>query len=183
MERGVDLGERVCYSKKQFPEQTIHAACATEIELDVLTGQVTVTRVDILQDVGMSINPQSDVMEIQRAFTRSMGYWLTENLVTDEESGEVISDGGKWNGPIDLLTDFRVHLWESKEMQKPVGNYSSALTWSIQPAVRYALNAARKDAGEEESFLQLDTPCYAANILLLTGNNSTKMGFKGLDEE
>ena len=35
----------------------LHAVVATEVELDVLTGEKNVTRVDLLQDVGNSTSP------------------------------------------------------------------------------------------------------------------------------
>lgn len=46
----------------------VYGVCATEVELDVLTGTHSVTRVDILEDTGISLSPEVDVGQV-RLFT------------------------------------------------------------------------------------------------------------------
>lgn len=64
----------------------------TEVEVDILTGQHQVSRVDILQDAGISLNPDIDVGQIQGAFIMGLGNWTTENMVRHEETGALMSN-------------------------------------------------------------------------------------------
>ena len=60
------------------------AACA-EVIIDTLTGEMRVTRVDILHDVGRSLNPAIDIGQIEGGFVQGMGWLTTEELVFDAE--------------------------------------------------------------------------------------------------
>ena len=49
--------------------------------VDTLTGENKVTRVDILHDVGRSLNPAVDLGQIEGGFIQGMGWLTTEELV------------------------------------------------------------------------------------------------------
>ena len=55
------------------PMYFIYSATVSEVELDVLTGEINVRRVDILEDTGTSINPEVDVGQLEGAFVMSLG--------------------------------------------------------------------------------------------------------------
>ena len=61
------------------------------MELDVLTGEITIRRVDILEDTGTSINPEVDVGQLEGAFVMSLGMWLTEQVRYDPDSGRLLT--------------------------------------------------------------------------------------------
>ncbi|KAL1494021.1 hypothetical protein ABEB36_009694 [Hypothenemus hampei] len=50
----------------------IYGVCASQVELDVLTGQYQITRLDLLQDIGEIMNPTSDIGQIEGAFTMGL---------------------------------------------------------------------------------------------------------------
>ena len=54
--------------------------------VDILTGENHVARVDILHDVGKSLNPAIDLGQIEGGFVQGMG-WLTTEELCDERSG------------------------------------------------------------------------------------------------
>ncbi|MFC6632886.1 xanthine dehydrogenase molybdopterin binding subunit [Microbulbifer taiwanensis] len=67
------------------------AACA-EVVLDTLTGEYRCTRVDILHDVGDSLNPAIDIGQIEGGFVQGMGWLTTEELVFNDD-GRLLSNG------------------------------------------------------------------------------------------
>ncbi|KAJ1392775.1 molybdopterin binding aldehyde oxidase/xanthine dehydrogenase, partial [Ochromonadaceae sp. CCMP2298] len=56
----------------------VYAACVTEIELDVLSGEVHVLASEIVYDCGQSLNPAIDCGQIEGALVMGLGYFLTE---------------------------------------------------------------------------------------------------------
>ena len=48
-----------------------------------MTGEMQVDRVDILHDVGRSLNPAIDIGQIEGGFVQGMGWLTTEELVFD----------------------------------------------------------------------------------------------------
>jgi xanthine dehydrogenase large subunit len=55
-----------------------------DVIVDVLTGEYRVERVDILHDVGRSLNPAIDIGQIEGGFIQGMGWLTTEELWWDE---------------------------------------------------------------------------------------------------
>ena len=91
------------------------AACS-EVLVDVLTGEMKVTRVDILHDVGKSLNPAIDIGQIEGGFVQGMGWLTTEELVFDAEGRLRTHAPSTYKIPCasDVPEDFRVALYESK---------------------------------------------------------------------
>lgn len=58
------------YSDNQptIQQYKIFGLCTAEVEVDILTGQNQITRVDILEDVGNSMSPLIDIGQVEGAF-------------------------------------------------------------------------------------------------------------------
>lgn len=87
--------------------------CLTEVELDVLTGNYLVNRSDILEDTGESLNPNVDIGQIEGAYMMGLGYWTSEQIVVDKDTGECLTNR-TWNykppGAKDIPIDLRIEL-------------------------------------------------------------------------
>ena len=57
-----------------------YGAAVTEVAIDLLTGENRVIAVDILHDVGRSLNPAVDAGQIEGGFIQGMG-WLTTGRI------------------------------------------------------------------------------------------------------
>ena len=58
-----------------------YGAACSEVIVDITTGEMKVTRVDIVHDVGKSLNPAVDIGQIEGGFVQGMGWLTTEELV------------------------------------------------------------------------------------------------------
>ena len=62
-----------------------YGAACSEVTIDTLTGEYRVERVDILHDVGKSLNPALDIGQIEGGFVQGMGWLTTEELWWDDK--------------------------------------------------------------------------------------------------
>ena len=69
-----------------------YGVCLSEVVVDCLTGEYKLTAVDILHDVGASINPGIDHGQIVGGFVQGMGWLCSEELKWDE-SGKLLTTG------------------------------------------------------------------------------------------
>ncbi len=68
-----------------------YGVAASEVSIDTLTGEYKVDKVDILHDVGASLNPAIDVGQIEGGFIQGMG-WLTSEELKWDQSGRLTSN-------------------------------------------------------------------------------------------
>jgi xanthine dehydrogenase large subunit len=90
------------------------AACS-EVTIDTLTGEMKVDRVDIVHDVGHSLNPAIDIGQIEGGFVQGMGWLTTEELVYDAQGRLRTHAPSTYKIPVasDVPDDFRVALYDS----------------------------------------------------------------------
>jgi xanthine dehydrogenase large subunit len=65
-------------------------AAVAEVEIDRFTGDLTVQRVDLLIDIGRSINPGVDRGQVIGGFIQGMG-WVTAECLVYNDRGELLS--------------------------------------------------------------------------------------------
>ena len=100
-EQRVSLGERGHYATPgvDFNRETgkgspflyyTNGCAAAEVLIDRLTGDVKVTRVDLLMDLGRSINPGIDRGQVIGGFVQGMG-WVTAEELKYSAKGALLS--------------------------------------------------------------------------------------------
>jgi xanthine dehydrogenase large subunit len=93
-----------------------YGAACSEVTVDTLTGEMRVDRIDILHDVGRSLNPAIDMGQIEGGFVQGMGWLTSEELVIDGKGRLLTHAPSTYKIPTasDVPSDFRVRLWNSK---------------------------------------------------------------------
>lgn len=146
-----------------------HGVALSEVEIDTLTGENTVTRVDILHDVGDSLNPAIDIGQIEGGFIQGMGWLTTEDLQWDDK-GRLASFGpANYKIPAigDTPAEFNVNLYDSANPEttvfrsKAVGEPPFMLSSSVWAAMRDAIASIT----DYRFSPQLDTPATPERIL------------------
>jgi putative selenate reductase molybdopterin-binding subunit len=118
------------------------AAQLAEVEVDVDTGQVTVTKVVTAVDCGVAINPVTASGQVEGAVSQALGYALTEELVLDDDGRAVNARFGPyWIFRADDMPETEVFLVQTMELSGPFGAKSIAEIPidSVAPAVRNAI--------------------------------------------
>ncbi|XP_053675022.1 uncharacterized protein LOC128725313 [Anopheles nili] len=178
-QQGVDLCATAFYNGVNLPGYNVWALSCAEIELDVLTGNVLLHRVDILEDAGQTINPEIEIGQIEGAFMMGIGLYLTEALIYDHTTGELLTNRS-WNyrppGAKDIPVDFRVRLLQNTilptgvQRSKATGEPAVNMSIVVLFALRYAINAARFDAKAPRQWISLGSPCTPDKIFEHLGN-------------
>jgi xanthine dehydrogenase large subunit len=143
------------------------AACAEAI-VDTLTGEYRVMRIDILHDVGKSLNPAIDLGQIEGGFVQGMGWLTTEELVFDEEGRLLTHAPSTYKIPVasDVPADFRVALFPNENREetiyrsKAVGEPPLMLANSVFCALADAIHAL-----DPSKPVPLDAPATPEAIL------------------
>ena len=92
-----------------------YGAAASEVEIDLLTGETRCIRTDIVHDCGDSLNPALDMGQIEGGFVQGMGWLTMEELYWDKD-GRLRTHAPstyKIPGSRDAPADFRVHILEN----------------------------------------------------------------------
>jgi xanthine dehydrogenase large subunit len=125
-----------------------NGAAVSEVAIDRLTGEVKLTRVDILMDIGRSINPAVDRGQVIGGFVQGLGWATTEEL-RYSDAGELLScspSNYKIPAVTDVPDDFRVAFLDAENPvnihgSKAVGEPPFVLGISVWAAVKDALRA------------------------------------------
>lgn len=67
----IDLSCKTTYNKNEMVEYTIWGCTCAEVEIDLLSGNLQLTRVDILEDCGESMSPGIDLGQVEGTFVIS----------------------------------------------------------------------------------------------------------------
>lgn len=179
--KDIDLSATFMYKAEDMPPYYVYGLSCAEVEVDFLTGNMLLKRVDILEDTGESMSPGIDIGQIEGGFVIGLGIWLTENLVYDPKTAELLTNRS-WNykppGARDIPIDFRIKLLQkshnplfvlrSKACSEPPVTMAVVASF----ALRYAIDAARRDNGFKDSdWYTLEAPISPDKIFLAAGNS------------
>jgi xanthine dehydrogenase large subunit len=159
--------DKTTLSGRPFYYFAYGAAC-TEVAIDTLTGENKVLRVDILHDVGRSINPGLDIGQIEGGFVQGMGWLTTEELVWNNAGLLTTHAPSTYKIPTagDVPEHFKVDLWDAANTEdnvggsKAVGEPPFMLAISVFEALRDAVARTRGN-----SAVQLNAPATPEQVL------------------
>ena len=127
-----------------------------EVEVDGYTGMSRVRRVDIVHDVGDSLNPGVDRGQIEGGFVQGMGWLTSEELKWDAAGRLLTHSASTYQIPAisDAPADFRVALLPFAPQKntihgsKAVGEPPLMLALSVREALRDAVAAFGEPGGQ-----------------------------------
>ncbi|CAG0884273.1 unnamed protein product [Darwinula stevensoni] len=162
-QENIDLTSKHFYTKMdELKGYDIWGLACAEVEVDILTGEKQVLRVDVMEDVGVSMSPLVDVGQVEGAFIMGMGYWLQEKMKYHPDTGKNLSNSTwEYKPPTtkDIPIDFRITFLQDAPnphgVQRSKATAEPPLCMSVCSlfAVRHAVSAARNDAGNTQPYL------------------------------
>jgi xanthine dehydrogenase/oxidase len=156
-----------------------YSVAASEVEIDVLTGEHSIIRADVVYDSGKTINAGLDYGQIEGGFVQGVGNVTCEELYYSND-GRLLADG-TWNYKIpcskSIPIEFNVYLLDyipSPDAKTPLDTYGIrsakstgepplVLASSVFFAIKHAVLAAREDAGSVDWF-ELESPATVERI-------------------
>ena len=160
----IDLGARGFYKTPgvDFNRETgrgnpflyfTQGAATAEVKIDRFTGDLVVSRVDLLMDIGRSINPGVDLWQLVGGFVQGMG-WVTAECLVYDEGGRLLSHSPttyKIPAITDVPVDFNCDFFPNDDnlhcirRSKAVGEPPLLLGVAVWAAVKQALSGVEGD--------------------------------------
>jgi xanthine dehydrogenase large subunit len=151
-----------------------YGGAMTEVEINGLTGEHRVLRIDILHDVGQSLVPSIDRGQIEGGYIQGLGWLTCEELVWDEQGTLKTHSPDTYKIPAlgEAPPDFRVQLLSKAPQDdvihgsKAVGEPPFMLAISAVTALRHAVAAfSVVQAPASKPTLELGVPCTPESVL------------------
>ncbi len=147
-----------------------YGAAVAEVAIDTLTGEHKVLAVDILHDVGRSLNAAIDIGQIEGGFIQGQGWLTTEELVFDDKGRLLTHSPATYKIPTasDRPKHFTISLWDGDNIQptihrsKAVGEPPFMLAISVFSALTAAVAACAPD---QRTIAPLNAPATPEAIL------------------
>ncbi len=148
-----------------------YGAAASEVTIDTLTGEYQVDRVDVLEDVGRSLNPAIDIGQVEGGFIQGMGWLTTEELWWDQKGQLRTHAPSTYKIPVasDVPRLFNVRLAEWSVNKEPAIGRSKAVgepPLVLGYSVVEALSMAVASVADYRIAPRLDMPATPERVLL-----------------
>jgi xanthine dehydrogenase large subunit len=156
-----------------------YGAAVSEVAIDTLTGEYRVERVDILHDVGRSLNPAIDRGQIEGGFVQGQGWLTTEELWWDERGRLRTHAPSTYKIPVasDRPRIFNVAFFDGENPEQTV-HRSKAVgepPFMLALSVLHALSDAVASVGEYRFCPRLDAPATPERILFAVEDMRTRL--------
>ncbi len=147
-----------------------YGAAVAETSVDTLTGEYRVERVDILHDVGRSLNPALDRGQIEGGFVQGQGWLTTEELWWDDKGRLRTHAPSTYKIPVasDRPRIFNVELADWSENREPTVYRSKAVgepPLMLAITVLHALSDAVASVADHKICPRLDAPATPERVL------------------
>ncbi|HYG30210.1 MAG TPA: xanthine dehydrogenase molybdopterin binding subunit [Allosphingosinicella sp.] len=147
-----------------------YGAALSEVVIDTLTGEHRVLAVDILHDVGRSLNPAIDMGQIEGGFIQGMGWLTTEELVFDARGRLLTHAPSTYKIPTanDRPARMGIAIWERGRNTEPTIHRSKAVgepPLMLAISVFSALTQAVAAAAPGKGLPKLDAPATPERVL------------------
>jgi xanthine dehydrogenase large subunit len=165
---------KIHYDRKTFSGRPFfyfaYGAAVSEVVIDTLTGENRLLAVDILHDVGASLNPALDRGQIEGGFLQGMG-WLTMEQLVWNDRGELKTHSPStykipacrdWPERFNIAFFGVANREETIHRSKAVGEPPLMLALSVFHALRNAVASA----GDGRTPPRLDAPATSEAILM-----------------
>ncbi|MEM8547055.1 MAG: molybdopterin cofactor-binding domain-containing protein, partial [Pseudomonadota bacterium] len=152
-----------------------YGAAVSEVIIDTLTGELRVTRVDIVHDCGDSLNPAIDLGQIEGGFIQGMGWLTTEHLWWDDHGSLRTHAPATYKIPAcsDVPQAFNVAMLsgmpnreETIHRSKAVGEPPLMLAISVFQAIKDAVSACAPAGGPPPPLEAPATPEHILNAVM-----------------
>ncbi|WP_299778446.1 xanthine dehydrogenase molybdopterin binding subunit [uncultured Roseobacter sp.] len=143
-----------------------YGVAVTEVVIDTLTGENRILRVDILHDVGSSLNPSLDIGQIEGGYVQGAGWLTTEELVWDDAGHLHTHAPSTYKIPAcsDRPDVFNVALWKGENREETI--YRSKAVGEPPLMLGISAYAALCDAVQAcgPAYADLQTPATAEAV-------------------
>ncbi len=148
-----------------------YGAAVSEVSIDTLTGEYHVDQVDILHDVGRSLNPALDKGQVEGAFIQGMGWVTTEELWWDDAGRLRTHAPSTYKIPLasDKPRKFNVQLADWSENREMTIKRSKAVgepPFMLGISVLEALSMAVASVAEYRKCPRLESPATPERVLM-----------------
>ncbi len=156
-----------------------YGAAVSEVAVDRMTGEYRMTRVDILHDAGLSLNPAIDLGQIEGGFVQGAG-WLTSEELWWDSSGVLKTHApSTYKIPTsgDVPEAFNVEIWSRGRNVEPTIYRSKAIgepPLMLAISVFSAISDAISSLSDYHRWPVIDAPATPERVLMAIQTMGTK---------
>ncbi len=162
-----------------------YGVAVTEVAIDTLTGENRMLRVDILHDVGRSLNPAIDLGQIEGGFVQGAGWLTTEELVWDGKGRLATHAPSTYKIPAcgDRPPVMNIALWNGENTEETIYRSKAVGEPPLMLAISalLALGDAVASVGDYQIDPALDAPATPERVLFAVEAVKAKVEAMGSD--